>query len=254
MKTSNVPLVLISLASLAACTRQPVIDLGLLSERISALEEKHDGMQKELSTERQKLTRITAERETIAREQQMAKMELGGIDEAFKRVVAEFSHYKSEYRQVAKSRARGMKMPNLQVGVRTYHDVLIREVSDLVLSFTHSEGTAKVDVAALGEDMRNLLGYDEGNAAALGEATPASILADAISDGQRAADAALAYVEKKEAPKPTRVPRMDSAPAGDRPGWFGRTSLSGPSAAPYGSRNRRVGGVSARSSMSTGGG
>ena len=255
MKMRALPLLAIALASLASCTRQPAIDLGLLSDRITVLEEKHDDLQKEISSERQKLTRIASERETIARQRLAAQKELGGIEESLKKIVAEFTHYKAEYRQVAKTRARGMKLPEVRVGLRTYRDVLIREVSDLVLSFTHSDGMAKVDITALGDDMKNLLGYDSESAALLGEDTPASIMADAIKDGQRAADAAIAHVEKKASPKAKPDVRVAAAgPAGDRPGYFGRTSLTGPSSAPYSSRSRRVGGVSARSSMSSGGG
>lgn len=249
------PLLAFSLASLASCTRQPAIDLGLLSERVSALEEKHDDLQKEISSERKKLTRISAERETIARQRVAAQKELGGIEESLKKIAAEFVHYKSEYRQVAKTRVRGMKLPQIQVGLRTYRDVLIREVSDLVVSFTHSEGMAKVDIASLADDMKGLLGYDADSSALLGGETSASIVADAISDGQRAADAAIAFVEKPAAPRPKPQTRaVASASSADRPGYFGRTSLTGPSAAPYTSRNRRVAGVSARSSMSSGGG
>jgi hypothetical protein len=255
MKMRALPLLAFALAPMASCTRQPVIDLGLLSERITALEEKHDGLQKEISSERQKLTRISSEREVIARERFAAQKELGGIEESLKKIAAEFAHYKSEYRQVAKTRVRGMRLPQIQVGLRTYRDVLIREASDIVLSFTHSDGLAKVDIASLGDDLRNLLGYDADSAAGLGADDSSSIVADAISDGQRAADAAIAYVEKKEAPKPKpQTHTVAAVPYGDRPGYFGRTTLTGPSNAPYASRNRRVGGVAARSSLSSGGG
>jgi hypothetical protein len=223
-----------------SCMKQSAVSIEELEDRLSSITQKNHVLGKEIAMQRKEVSRVEAESRKLVDERINAKNEMEKLAGDAARIRQDFVSYRAEFLKAARLRAKGLKIPQIEVKGRVFKDVTVSDTADGVLSFTHGEGSSQVAMSELDEELQMLVGYDDENPQD-GEfkPSPGQILSLAIEAGQKARREVYSTPEKTPVPVTKEMPVTRST-SPDRPAWMSRSSFEGPSIAPYGGPRRTV--------------
>jgi hypothetical protein len=240
MKTAPLPLIALVACLGTSCTKQEFVDVAELEDHLARVEQSHKKLGQEIARSQQLIVRLETEYRGLVDERVVTEKKLDAMAADALRLREEFVSYRTKFLSAARTRSKGLKIPQIEVGGKVFTNVLVRDTANDVLSFTHSEGSSQIDMADLDEEVQMLVGYDAENPR--GEEVAVSqeqLLSLAIAAGEKAREDVYTSLERKPAPPKPKPPVQRSQPT-NRPAWMSRSSFEGPSIAPYGGPRRTV--------------
>lgn len=210
---------------MVACS--PPRDVEALQRKVESLETTRHEIQAELRELKATLSRITSEREALSASHREMGAELVQTLTDTKELESAYQKYRAAYRASIQARARGMQIPDFWSDNRLYQDVRVRQLTDHVITFVHKDGSSKLPLSELPEDLQQLFAYQVKEVAPPAMAGPLILqrsLALAIEESRAAAPATIMGRTKPQTkPSPQRAP-LRSATNRTAP-W---SSLGGP--------------------------
>ena len=239
---------------LTACTPSGS-SISALAEKRVALEEQLDQIKKQISSERTALNQAVAEHSQLSKSRSGAIKDLREVAAAIQTAAQDFQDYRNRYRAVIQSKAHGMHLGDFSVGIRNYQSVVVSSVNNIQLSFMHSGGAAKVELAQLPDELQELFAFDPSLVEETRDAQDGDPLAEAIKLAQsrvnQLSESPLTDGNGVTGPgaPPASLPPANgivqgaSTSTADEPYWKKTNSFTGSYWAPMSTRKKKVGGV-----------
>lgn len=217
----------IALTGCAMLSCAPRRDLEALQQKVESLESTRREVQAEVRELKTVLSRITSQREALSAAHREMGTELVQTLADTKAVEAAFLMYRAAYRESIQARARGMHIADFWTDNRLYQNVKIQQLTDHAVSFVHKDGSSKLPLSKLPEDLQQLFAYQVAEVAAPPIGGPTHLqrsLALAIEESLAAAPATVAGAKKTTSMTPMAKVPLRSATNRTAP-W---SSLGGP--------------------------
>lgn len=135
--------------------------------RIKALREEIDQMNQQSYDASQQMKRLQsqiegakAEKQKLEEEKLQVEKEREETKKKLEQLQRDFETYKSSYKLSMQKRAPGMKIDDFTTPEgKAYRNVVLRELTDTYVNFTHDAGIIKLTAAQLPEPVQALLGF-----------------------------------------------------------------------------------------------
>lgn len=135
--------------------------------RIKALRDEIDQMNQQSYDASQQMKRLQsqiegakAEKQKLEEEKQQVEKEREETKKKLDQLQRDFDTYKSSYKLSMQKRAPGMRIDDFTTPEgKAYRNVVLRELTDTYVNFTHDSGIIKLTAAQLPEPVQALLGF-----------------------------------------------------------------------------------------------
>jgi len=137
-------------------------------ERMVALKSRIDLYENQLEqkvAQGEKISQLRHDYVTLGTKRSEQRIKRAALEREVRTLRSKYEDYRADALTLARNRAIGERLETLSVpGGRSYHDVVIRKVSDVGLEIRHSEGRARVSFASLSKQWQSRFMYDEDQA------------------------------------------------------------------------------------------
>jgi hypothetical protein len=178
MKTSIFRVASLSLLLVAGGCNKPTLDTSALEDRLSEIEDGARKQKQVTAALREDLKNAESRAELSRAEVQAATVSTAELKDSMATLTASFAQYKDLYRGWIQLHGPGMKLTDITVKGKSFHNVVVKSVNAYELAFLHDGGVARIQLADASQELRDKFAYVAGTvkpAASL----PIGALADA---------------------------------------------------------------------------
>jgi len=191
----------------ASCAPEDPVLTHRLADHLGEIEAANHELEAELAAQRRILTAMSMEKERLVAGRGRLEKELAGARDELGRITKESSDYKAAYRRGMQARAKGMKLPDMEIDGRKYIGLVVNSASSSDLVVLHEGGTTRFPFEDLPISIQNLFGYDpaaaESAAPAVAAMTPLHMEATekSLSEGRALVDETKRKLEEQKREK-----------------------------------------------------